>query len=104
METYYYNKFQNLSDSQKSELVQELSKLNPYGSLPAKLNRDFDIASIDNESVVAYVLSTLVYDPNDFRNNYIQSISDDSFKDIVPLYPQMLVVKEAVSAFLGLTQ
>lgn len=101
METYYYNKFQNLSDSQKSELVQELSKLNPYGSLPAKLNRDFDIASIDNESVVAYVLSTLVYDPNDFRNNYIQSISDDSFKDIVPLYPQMLVVKEAVSAFFG---
>lgn len=101
IETYYYNKFQNLSDSEKSELIQELSKLNPYGSLPIKLSRDFDISSIDNESVVAYILSTLTYDPNDFRNNYIRSIMSDDFKDIVPLYPQMLVVKEAVSAFFG---
>lgn len=101
VEKYYYDKFQGLTNDEKSEIINELAKLNPYGVLPAKLNKEFNIFTLDNETIVSYILTVLNGDPAAFKNAYIKAISEDSFKDIVPLYPQMLVVKEAISAFYG---
>ena len=97
LENHYYTKFQNLTDEDKNTIIDKLADLNPFENIPVKLDSKINTKSVDNASLAGYLISIMSNNSEEFKQRYRDSLKEEEFKDIVPLYSQMFAVKEAVS-------